>query len=342
MRPCPKWITCWAIARSSKPKAMPISSRQRRTGARQRHHGVRETAAQLVDSFEGRARAFLQVQNGCDHRCTFCIIPYGRGNSRSVPMGAVVEEARRLAENGFPEIVLTGVDLTSYGADLPGAPTLGAAGAQDAEAGAGTEAAAAFLHRFHRGRRRADARHRGRRAADAAFPSFGAVGRRHDPQAHEAPPFPRRHDRVSAKTVRAPAARSRLRRRSDRGLSHRNRGDVREHACAWWTMPGFRILHVFPFSPRKGTPAARMPQLPQATGEGTRRAAARQRRGGAGGAAWERWSAASRCCWWKSRHRPHALFRACAISTAMRNPARSCGRAFQERNATSLMAELLQ
>jgi threonylcarbamoyladenosine tRNA methylthiotransferase MtaB len=84
---------------------------------------VTETAPQMVDHFEGRARAFLQVQNGCDHRCTFCIIPYGRGNSRSVPMGSVVEEARRLVENGFAEIVLTGVDLTSYGADLPGAPT---------------------------------------------------------------------------------------------------------------------------------------------------------------------------------------------------------------------------
>ena len=86
---------------------------------------VRETAPQFVDSFDGRARAFLQVQNGCDHRCTFCIIPYGRGNSRSVPMGAVVEEARRLTANGFAEIVLTGVDLTAYGADLPGKPTLG-------------------------------------------------------------------------------------------------------------------------------------------------------------------------------------------------------------------------
>jgi threonylcarbamoyladenosine tRNA methylthiotransferase MtaB len=86
---------------------------------------VRETAAQFVDSFEGRARAFLQIQNGCDHRCTFCIIPFGRGNSRSVPMGAVVEEARRLVHAGLSEIVLTGVDLTAYGADLPGAPTLG-------------------------------------------------------------------------------------------------------------------------------------------------------------------------------------------------------------------------
>jgi threonylcarbamoyladenosine tRNA methylthiotransferase MtaB len=87
---------------------------------------VRETAPQMVDHFDGKTRAFLQVQNGCDHRCTFCVIPYGRGNSRSVPLGGVVSEARRLVEKGFCEIVLTGVDLTSYGADLPGAPSLGA------------------------------------------------------------------------------------------------------------------------------------------------------------------------------------------------------------------------
>jgi threonylcarbamoyladenosine tRNA methylthiotransferase MtaB len=86
---------------------------------------VRETALHLVDGFEGRARAFVQVQNGCDHRCTFCIIPYGRGNSRSVPMGEVVAQVRRLVENGYAEVVLTGVDLTSYGADLPGNPPLG-------------------------------------------------------------------------------------------------------------------------------------------------------------------------------------------------------------------------
>ncbi|MBK1624712.1 tRNA (N(6)-L-threonylcarbamoyladenosine(37)-C(2))-methylthiotransferase MtaB [Afifella marina] len=86
---------------------------------------IRETAPQFVDAFEGRTRAFVQVQNGCDHRCTFCIIPYGRGNSRSVAMGPVVEEVRRLVAAGYPEIVLTGVDLTSWGADLPGAPRLG-------------------------------------------------------------------------------------------------------------------------------------------------------------------------------------------------------------------------
>ncbi len=87
---------------------------------------VREMAPHLVDGFQrGLPRVFVQVQNGCDHRCTFCIIPYGRGNSRSVPMGAVVEQVRALAERGHAEIVLTGVDLTSYGADLPGTPKLG-------------------------------------------------------------------------------------------------------------------------------------------------------------------------------------------------------------------------
>jgi threonylcarbamoyladenosine tRNA methylthiotransferase MtaB len=86
---------------------------------------VKETAGHLVDAIEGRARAFVQVQNGCDHRCTFCIIPFGRGNSRSVPMGAVVEQVKRLVGNGHAEVVLSGVDLTSYGADLPGAPKLG-------------------------------------------------------------------------------------------------------------------------------------------------------------------------------------------------------------------------
>ena len=86
-------------------------------------HG--ESAARLVDGFEGRARAYLAVQQGCDHRCTFCIIPYARGPSRSVPIGRIAEEARHLVAAGFREIVLTGVDLTAYGADLPGAPSLG-------------------------------------------------------------------------------------------------------------------------------------------------------------------------------------------------------------------------
>src|SRR5207253_863317 len=86
---------------------------------------VAATAAHLVDGMHDRVRAFVQVQNGCDHRCTFCIIPYGRGNSRSVPMGEVVAQVRLLVEHGYAEVVLTGVDITSYGTGLPGAPKLG-------------------------------------------------------------------------------------------------------------------------------------------------------------------------------------------------------------------------
>ena len=86
---------------------------------------LRETAGHLIDGFGTRARAYVQVQNGCDHRCTFCIIPFGRGNSRSVPAGVVVDQIRRLVDKGYNEVVLTGVDLTSWGADLPAAPRLG-------------------------------------------------------------------------------------------------------------------------------------------------------------------------------------------------------------------------
>jgi threonylcarbamoyladenosine tRNA methylthiotransferase MtaB len=86
---------------------------------------VKEAANRRIDRFDGRARAFVQVQNGCDHRCTFCVIPYGRGNSRSVPMGEVVAQIRRIVEKGTSEVVLTGVDITSYGKDLPGTPALG-------------------------------------------------------------------------------------------------------------------------------------------------------------------------------------------------------------------------
>lgn len=86
---------------------------------------VKETARHMISGFESHARAFVQVQNGCDHRCTFCIIPFGRGNSRSVPMGEIAEQLKKLVERGYNEVVLTGVDITSYGPDLPGAPTLG-------------------------------------------------------------------------------------------------------------------------------------------------------------------------------------------------------------------------
>ena len=86
---------------------------------------VNETASHLIDGFGSRSRAYVQVQNGCDHRCTFCIIPFGRGNSRSVPAGVIVDQIKRLVDKGFNEVVLTGVDLTSWGADLPNSPKLG-------------------------------------------------------------------------------------------------------------------------------------------------------------------------------------------------------------------------
>ncbi|MGZ6018973.1 MAG: radical SAM protein, partial [Phenylobacterium sp.] len=86
---------------------------------------VRETAGHLIDGLKDRARAYVEVQNGCDHRCTFCIIPFGRGNSRSAAAGEVVAQVKRLAAQGYREVVLTGVDVTSWGADLPGQPTLG-------------------------------------------------------------------------------------------------------------------------------------------------------------------------------------------------------------------------
>lgn len=86
---------------------------------------VTETASHMVSSFEGRVRAFVQVQNGCNHRCTFCIIPYGRGNSRSVPIGEVVAQVKKLVQAGYNEVVITGVDITDYGKDLPASPTFG-------------------------------------------------------------------------------------------------------------------------------------------------------------------------------------------------------------------------
>lgn len=86
---------------------------------------VKETASHIVSSFEGKVRSFVQIQNGCNHRCTFCTIPLARGNSRSVPITAIVEQAKNLVDNGYKELVLTGVDITDYGLDLPGAPKLG-------------------------------------------------------------------------------------------------------------------------------------------------------------------------------------------------------------------------
>ncbi len=118
------------IGNAEKVKARHVHSACRRASSERVQvddiMSVRETAGHLIDGFGSRARAYVQVQNGCDHRCTFCIIPFGRGPSRSVPAGEVVAQIRRLVEGGCREVVLTGVDITSYGADLPGTTTLGA------------------------------------------------------------------------------------------------------------------------------------------------------------------------------------------------------------------------
>jgi threonylcarbamoyladenosine tRNA methylthiotransferase MtaB len=224
---------------------------------------VKETAGHLVDAIEGRARAFVQVQNGCDHRCTFCIIPFGRGNSRSVPMGAVVEQVQRLTGNGYAEIVLTGVDMTSYGADLPGAPGLG-------------RLVKTIL------RLTPDLK----RLRLSSIDSIEADDELIEMIAGEPRLMPHLHlslqsgDNMILK---------RMKRRHSREDSIRFCNDIRkvrpdivfgadiivgfptetdamfENSLAIVDECGLTHLHVFPFSPRKGTPAARMPQLDRAT-----------------------------------------------------------------------------
>src|SRR5271155_539760 len=224
---------------------------------------VKETAAHLIEGFSGRTRAFVQVQNGCDHRCTFCIIPYGRGNSRSVPMGAVVEDVRRLVANDYREIVLTGVDITSYGADLPGAPKLGTLVKQILKhvpqlkrlrlsSIDSVEADRDLIDAFTQDERLMPHLHLSLQAGDDLI--LKRMKRRHT-----------RNDAISfCNTLR------RLRPDIVFGADviagfpteteemFRNSLDLVD-AC------GLTHLHVFPFSARAGTPAARMPQLPGAT-----------------------------------------------------------------------------
>ncbi|MGP3724669.1 tRNA (N(6)-L-threonylcarbamoyladenosine(37)-C(2))-methylthiotransferase MtaB [Cereibacter sphaeroides] len=219
---------------------------------------VRETAGHLIDGF-GRHRAYVQVQNGCDHRCTFCIIPYGRGNSRSVPAGVVVEQIRRLVDRGFAEVVLTGVDLTSWGADLPAAPRLGdlvmrilrlvpdlarlrissidSIEADEALMGALATEPRLMPH-LHLSLQHGDdlilKRMKRRHLRDDAI-RFCEEARRLRPDivfgADIIAGFPTETEAAFANSLKL----------------------VEE--C------GLTFLHVFPFSPRKGTPAARMPQL---------------------------------------------------------------------------------
>ena len=223
---------------------------------------VKETAAHLVDAFAVHTRAFVQVQNGCDHRCTFCIIPYGRGNSRSVPMGAAVDDVRRLVGNGYGEIVLTGVDITSYGGDLPGAPKLGTLVKQilkhvpelkrlrlssidSVEADRDLLDALAseprLMPHLHLSLQSGDdliLKRMKRRHLRADAIAFCAEARRLRPDivfgADLIAGFPTETGAMFQKTLDLV---------DECGLTH---------------------LHVFPFSPRPGTPAARMPQVDRA------------------------------------------------------------------------------
>ena len=220
---------------------------------------VKETAAQFVDSFEGRARAFLQVQNGCDHRCTFCIIPYGRGNSRSVPMGAVVDEARRLVEAGFPEIVLTGVDLTAYGADLPGTPSLGQL----------VRKLLKLVPELKRLRLSSidsieadDDLWRAIAEEDRLMPHFHLSVQAGDDMILKR--MKRRHSRADtiAFTARVRTFRPDAAFGADLIAGFPTETDAMfENTLALVGEADLSVLHVFPFSPRKGTPAARMPQV---------------------------------------------------------------------------------
>jgi threonylcarbamoyladenosine tRNA methylthiotransferase MtaB len=220
---------------------------------------VTDAAAHLIDGLEGRARAFVQVQNGCDHRCTFCIIPYGRGNSRSVPMGEVVAQVRRLCTRGYREVVLTGVDLTGYGANLPGAPKLG------------TLVKQILKHVPELPRLRLSSIDSVEADRDL-FDAFGTDGRLM-PHLHLSlqagddlilKRMKRRHLRADAiafcETVR------RLRPDVEFGGDiiagfPTESEDMFARSLDLVDACGLTHLHVFPFSPRPGTPAARMPQI---------------------------------------------------------------------------------
>jgi threonylcarbamoyladenosine tRNA methylthiotransferase MtaB len=222
---------------------------------------VTETAAHLVDGLEGRARAFVQVQNGCDHRCTFCIIPYGRGNSRSVPMGDVVAQVRRLCARGFREIVLTGVDLTSYGANLPGTPKLGTLVRQllkhvpelarlRLSSIDSVEADCDLLDAFAADERLMPHLHLSLQAGDDLI--LKRMKRRH--LRHDAIAFCRQVRRLRPDVVFGGDIIAGFPTETE---------DMFARSLDLVDECGLTHLHVFPFSPRPGTPAARMPQLPR-------------------------------------------------------------------------------
>jgi threonylcarbamoyladenosine tRNA methylthiotransferase MtaB len=220
---------------------------------------VNETAGHLIEGMDGRARAFVEVQNGCDHRCTFCIIPYGRGNSRSVPMGVVVDQIRRLVENGYREVVLTGVDITAYGADLPGTPTLGRL----------VRAILKSVPELERLRLSSiDSIE-----VDAALMQALAEEDRLMPHLHLSlqsgddmilKRMKRRHSRADSIRFAAEVRQKRpdvvLGADLIAGFPTETE-DMFASSLSIVDECGLTHLHVFPFSPRPGTPAARMPQL---------------------------------------------------------------------------------
>jgi len=234
-----------------------------------------ETATPFMEGFEGRCRAFLQVQQGCDHRCTFCVIPYARGPSRSVPIGTIADEARRLADAGYREVVLTGVDLTAYGADLPGKPSLGQMVRR-------LLAAVPALERL-----RLSSLDPGE--IDAELWRLLAEEPRLMPHLHLSlqagddlilKRMKRRHSRTDAV---ATARRARILRPEVTLGADLIAGfptESEEMFCRSLDLIaecGLAFVHVFPYSPRPGTPAARMPQL---SGSVIKERAARLRQAG--------------------------------------------------------------
>ena len=226
-------------------------------------NSVRETALHLVDGYEGHVRAFVQVQNGCDHRCTFCIIPYGRGPSRSVAMGEIVAQVRRLVENDYREVVLTGVDLTAWGLDLPGQPRLGAL------------VRAILRHVPELPRLRISSLDP--LEVDTDLMRAIADEERLMPHLHLSlqagddlilKRMKRRHSRADAIRFCDEARRLRpdivLGADLIAGFPTETENNFR-NTLALADDCGLTFLHVFPFSPRRGTPAARMPLLPPQT-----------------------------------------------------------------------------
>jgi threonylcarbamoyladenosine tRNA methylthiotransferase MtaB len=220
---------------------------------------VRETAGHLIEGMDGRARAFVQVQNGCDHRCTFCIIPFGRGPSRSVPMGLVVEQVKKLVDNGYREVVLTGVDVTSFGADLPGSPTLGKL----------TQSILRHVPDLPRLRISSiDSIE-----ADEALYDALASDRRLMPHLHLSlqsgddmilKRMKRRHSRDDALAIvgKLRALRPDMVFGADIIAGFPTETDAMfENTLRIIGEADLTYLHVFPYSPREGTPAARMPQV---------------------------------------------------------------------------------